>query len=311
MESITKTTLPRETLAAVARERLGAELTDFAELKDGWFNTTYRLDLADGRRGVLKAAPPDGLPVMRYERDILRSELRVMELLRERTSIPMPAVWAVDDSRELIDLDYYVMEWLPGEMLNTAQERLPAHELAEIRRQVGGILRQINAVPGECFGMVADAGFSTWRDAFVGMMEGIVLDGEASPVELDFDAIRRTVERHAPSLDVVTEPRLVHWDLWEGNVAVKSGQVSGVIDFERSFWGDPLMETNWIGATPEFVEGYGTDLREQPEACERRLLYDLHLYTIMQIEGWYRRFTDLRGVQHAEGKFAETMAALA
>lgn len=310
MESITKTVIAPETLAAIVRERLGEGLSSATELKDGWFNTTYRLDLDTGPSVVLKAAPPDGLPVMRYEHDILRSELKVIDLLRERTNIPMPTVLTVDFSRGLLDLDYYLMECVDGDFLNVVQDQLPPSELAEIRRHMGRTLREINSIPGETFGSIVDPSGSSWRESFVGMMEGVLLDGEASPVELDYDAIRRVVESHAPSLDVVREPWLVHWDLWEGNVAVKDGRISSVIDFERSFWGDPLMETNWISPTPEFIEGYGTDLRQQPAARERRLLYDLHLYTIMQIEGWYRRFTDLRGVQYAQGKFAETMAAL-
>jgi aminoglycoside phosphotransferase (APT) family kinase protein len=259
---------------------------------------------------VLKAAPPDGVPVMRYEHDILRSELKVMELLRSRTKIPMPTVLAVDFSRSLLHLEFYLMECVDGDFLNSVQDQLPPAELAQIRRHMGKTLREINAIPGETFGSIADPSGSSWRESFVNMMEDIVLDGEASPVELDYDAIRRVVESHASSLDEAREPWLVHWDLWEGNVAVKDGRISSVIDFERSFWGDPLMETNWMGPTSEFIEGYGTDLRQQPAARERRLLYDLHLYTIMQIEGWYRRFTDLRGVQYAQGKFAETMAAL-
>lgn len=310
MESITKTTIPAETLAKVVETRLGVGLTGHSELKDGWFNTTYALSLADGRRAVLKAAPPEDLPVLRYERDILRSELSVMAMLREKTTIPLPAILAEDFSRALLSLDFYVMEWLPGGILNAVQDQLAAPELASIRQEVGSILREINAVRGTSFGMVADPRFASWREGFVGLMEDIMLDGEASPVALDYDAIRRTVERHAPCLEVVSEPRLVHWDLWEGNIGVKEGRVSGVIDFERSFWGDPLMETNWMNVTTEFLAGYGEDLREQPAARERRLLYDLHLFTIMQIEAWYRRFTDLRGVEWAQGRFAETMAAL-
>lgn len=294
----------------ITQARLGTELAGHAELKDGWFNTTYALTLANGRRAVLKAAPPDHLPVLRYERGILRSELTVMKMLREKASIPLPAILAEDFSRAILPQDYYVMEWLPGGILNTVQDQLPEPELAHIRREVGAILRQINAIQGAAFGMIADPRFPTWREAFVSLMEDIIMDGEASPIELDYDRIRRTVERHAACLEGVREPRLVHWDLWEGNIGVKDGRVSGIIDFERSFWGDPLMESNWRSTSSEFIEGYGVDLREQPTARERRLLYDLHLFTIMQVEAWYRRFTDLSGVEWARERFAETMLAL-
>ncbi len=311
MESATKTDISPESLAAICTSKLGRRLSGHAELKDGWFNTTYALTLDDGRRAVLKASPPDGVPVLRYEADILRSELTVMTLLRERTSIPIPAVLCVDFSRQIVPLNYYVMEWLPGQMLNAVQDSLPPATLASVRRETGHVLRQINSIQGPTYGMVANPRFQTWREAFVGFMEDVALDGEASAVRLDYDAIRRTVERHADSLDAVDVPHLVHWDLWEGNIGVVEGRISGVIDFERAFWGDPLMETNWMNATPEFVDGYGDDLRKGPAARERRLLYDLYLLSIMQIEAWYRQFTDLSGVEWAQARYAETMSALA
>lgn len=310
MESVTKTHISGETLASIVGSRLGVELLEHEELKDGWFNSTYALTLSDGRKMVLKAAPPDHVPVLRYERDILRSELKVMTLLLERTNIPIPVVYFEDFSRELVNLDYYVMDWLPGAILNVVQESLPEKELGSIRSQVGETIRTINSIEGERFGMVANPQYSNWREAFVGLMEDIALDGESSAVDLDYDAIRRSVERHSSSLEVAETAYLVHWDMWEGNIGVKDGSISGVIDFERAFWGDPLMEMNWMAPTPEFVEGYGTDLRNQSGAKERRLLYDLHLFTIMQVEAWYRQFTDLRGVHWAQERFAETMAAL-
>ena len=54
-----------------------------------------------------------------------------------------------------------------------------------------------------------------------------------------------------PALDEVQSPRLVHWDLWDGNVFVDpaTAQITGISDFERSLWGDPLMEVNF-GALP-------------------------------------------------------------
>jgi len=37
-------------------------------------------------------------------------------------------------------------------------------------------------------------------------------------------------------LDVVRTPRLIHFDLWDGNILVEAGQITGLIDGERAFW---------------------------------------------------------------------------
>jgi len=54
--------------------------------------------------------------------------------------------------------------------------------------------------------------------------------------------LEKRIESRLDALRDVTEPRLLHWDLWDGNVLRKEGRVSGIVDFERAIWGDPLME---------------------------------------------------------------------
>ena len=49
-----------------------------------------------------------------------------------------------------------------------------------------------------------------------------------------------------PAFDDVTMARLTHFDLWDGNVLVRQGPdgwtVSGLVDWERAFFGDPLAD---------------------------------------------------------------------
>ena len=67
-------------------------ITAFDECTEGWFNAVYRLGLDDGRSVVLKVAPPPAVRVLRYEADIIRTEVDAMRLVGERTAVPVPAV---------------------------------------------------------------------------------------------------------------------------------------------------------------------------------------------------------------------------
>jgi len=86
----------------------------------------------------------------------------------------------------------------------------------------------------------------------------------------------------------------VHWDLWDANVFVDPDTrgVTGVIDFERVLWADPLMEAQFLGkrAHDSIVEAYGTRLFDHDGATARRQLYDLYLYLVMVIECSYRNY---------------------
>jgi aminoglycoside phosphotransferase (APT) family kinase protein len=128
------------------------------------------------------------------------------------------------------------------------------------------------------------------------MFDDLLADGEARrvPLPLDYAALRARVEAVTPVLDEVQTPQLVHWDLWDGNIFVDgpSGRITGIIDFERALWGDPLMEFQYrtLETTPAFRLGYGRSLLESPTAPARRTLYNLYLYLIMIIECSYRAY---------------------
>lgn len=71
-----------------------------------------------------------------------------------------------------------------------------------------------------------------------------------------------------------------------------TGGVTGVIDFERVLWADPLMEAQFVGkrANDAVIDAYGTPLFDEPHAAARRRLYDLYLYLVMTVECAYRHY---------------------
>ena len=72
-----------------------------------------------------------------------------------------------------------------------------------------------------------------------------------------------------PALDEITEPRLVYWDLWDGNVMVDTTthELTGMLDLERALWGDPLMESQFSPHvdSPALLAAYGPSTRRAPE----------------------------------------------
>ncbi len=319
MHSLSKTTISLPTAQAIVTGAFGTASTirAFDELTDGFFNAAYALTLADGLRCVLKVAPPDAVPVLHYERDILAAEVGVLRLLRQRTNIPVPEVYHHDTSRRLLDNDYYLMAFIEGSPLHKLRESLSPEEAWAVDRATGGYLRQMNDIAGSCFGYFAHpqpAGQS-WRTTFEAMVAGVLADGEALdvPLPLPYPAIAERVASAAAVLDAVAEPRLVHWDLWDGNIFVDPAtkRITGIIDFERALWGDPLMEATFVFAPPAglaaFTEGYGQTLLATPAQIQRRTLYNIYLFLIMVIECRYRQYETPDQENWARGRLAEAL----
>ncbi|NCB93399.1 MAG: hypothetical protein EOM40_12705 [Clostridia bacterium] len=115
-----------------------------------------------------------------------------------------------------------------------------------------------------------------------------------SPQEL-FDKLKKD----KMYFDEVREPRMIHFDSWDGNVFVDQGQVVGLIDWERALWAEGLMEDRFRfhNINPSILKGYGKKKLTQSESI-RCNWYDVYLYLIMMIEGAYT-VLNLPGVDHA------------
>lgn len=320
VESKTKNPKTREQIAAmVAKAFDGMSLADrpdaIVELKDGWFNVAYRVGLADGRETILKIAPPQGADVLQYEQNIMLTEVESMRLVRANPAIPVPQIYFFDQSHTVCDSDYFFMEKIGGENLEHAVASLAPEVKADLQRQIGAIIRQVNSFTGSYFGYEGNPRLraQTWRAAFELIMDALLEDGVRKDVALDYDRIRVLLLRHAPALDEVTTPSLVHWDAWNPNFFVKDGQINGIIDFERALWADPLMEAQFRpffgNSVTDVMRGYGkTSFTAQEE--QRCQLYTLHLALVMNIECAYRNYDTDDIFNMSRGLIETTMAWL-
>jgi aminoglycoside phosphotransferase (APT) family kinase protein len=302
VESKTKNPKTRAQIAAMAARAFGGgALADgddaVRELKDGWFNAAYAVQLADAREVILKIAPPPGAEVLQYEQNIMATEVASMRLVRQNPAIPVPEIYFYDVARDLCDSDYFFMEKITGDSLEHVRKHLAPATLEAIERQIGVIIRAVNSFPGSYFGLPGnpDLRASTWKAAFIRLVEAALEDGARKDLVFDYsyDELRDTVLRHALSLEPVTTPCLVHWDAWDPNFFVKDGQVVGIIDFERAMWAEPLMEAQFRPLSQEGVtnsmRGYGktTFTFEEQQRCH---LYSLYLGLVMLVECFYRNY---------------------
>lgn len=322
MESITKNRQSPEVLRAMVARAYGhAQVPEgdawVEELAHGWFNVAYQIDLRDGQRVVLKIAPPATVEVMTYERDMMLIEVRALTLVREGTSVPVPAVHYCDDSRELCDAPYFFMEYIDAENLGVIKDTLSSEQYGAYDEARGAANRALNQLTGDHFGsLLGGDPKATWRQVFTGIVEDVLRDGQHRKVDLgwDYDLIRKLVAEHADCLNEVTQPVFIEWDLWDGNVMVRDGAIVSIIDHERALYGDPLMEAGFatlelegLGDPGSFLRGYGRESFIPSERMRRRL-YNLHLLLIMVIETVYRGHTEPAQYDWARSMLNQVMA---
>jgi hypothetical protein len=132
------------------------------------------------------------------------------------------------------------------------------------------------------------------------MIGAVLADAERFAVPLPRPAgrIRELFAARSALLDEVTVPRLVHFDLWDGNILVAADdgarpRIGGIVDAERAFWGDPVADFvslalfGDIEQDRDFLAGYraaGGPAALDGAARERLALYRAYLYLIMWVE---------------------------
>jgi aminoglycoside phosphotransferase (APT) family kinase protein len=277
----------------------------FTPLQTGKHNRSYWVD-SDRGRFVLRIAPPDEAGFLFYERLMMRQEPELHQLVRQYTSLPVAEIVGYDFSRSRIDRDYLLMTALPGVPLSDAI----GMDLTQFHRalhQVGEYLRQLHTLTApEHLGQEAYGYLGAhrpmepqlnWAAAFQVMWHKLIEDVEAcgSYTPQEGQMMRDLLALHLDHFDRPVAPGLLHMDIWSQNILIdRTGNVSGLVDFDRALWGDVEIEfavLDYCGISePPFWEGYGLDRDESPPAMIRRqfyLLYEIQKY--MPIRVWRRK----------------------
>ena len=304
------------------------------ELRGGGFAAVWRVDLDGGRTVVFKAAPPPGVRLLSYETGLLAVESHYFQRVRrEVPGVPVPEVLHYEiDPDQSRGGDWMVMTFLPGTVLCELQQTAPPQELARVRRDLGAALARLHTLEGPEFGYPGEGRRrgGSWRAVFLGIVADLLDDADrlGSVLPVPADEILRVFDRASPVLDEVRSPRLVHFDLWDGNILARQGsssglRLSGLVDGERCLYGDPLVDfvsSDLFGALetqPEHpvLTGYAeTAGWTEPltEAARARIrLYRAWLYLVMNVEIPTRAGIDAEQRRHRAELLTGALAAVA
>ncbi|MEV7886877.1 phosphotransferase family protein [Streptomyces sp. NPDC002817] len=292
-------------------------LAQLRPLTGGTYNTVEELVLADGSRYVLKVPPAETVPGLSHERRLLVAEA---EFYRGAAEADVPAPRVVILGRE--DL---LMTAVPGDPWDG---RLTDPEQKGLRTELGRQVARLHRVTGPAFGYPSGALgplAPDWRTAFTGMLDAVLEDARRYGAELPrpVDEVADALRPAYGALDEVTVPRLVHFDLWTGNILVERAdggvRIGGLIDGERMFWGDPLADfvslalLGDIRTDEAFLAGY----REEGGRAEfdgaarlRYALYRAYLHLIMLAETVPREMGEGDRRWRREAVAPELLAAL-
>ena len=216
----------------------------YSENLSGHLHCICTLRLSNDSRLILKTSPSPSAYLLRSEYQYLDTEATTLELLAT-SSLPIPRVVKYERRCSNVSSALLLETQLSGTRYADVKEYLTKAERTSIEKQIFALRALVHEHRSFTFGpaglVKAGEGYNTWREAYVAMLDTLLMDGEDMMVNLPYFQIREAVSRWESYLDDVTEARLVVPGLGEPENTLidrRSNEVTGLLDFGRAVWGD-------------------------------------------------------------------------
>jgi hypothetical protein len=279
----TMTDSPRRSPEPCAVQRAGARALQSKAVKveklSGYLFRHYRLNTSKDFFYILKCRPSNGVRLLRHEDDRLDSEACVLQALSRRPGLLSARLIEYESTTIPIGSKYIISGPFSGAVLASVEASLSRQAIADIDRSLGQYVRGLSTITNPDFGPIRHTqclGSQAWSKIFALLLEVVLRDAEDALINLPYEGMRQLVRRHFPSLDKVTQPRLVLLELSaDENVLIdeQRNRVTGVLDFSTAIWGDPFMSDCFYRPTASFVEGFGKLPNGDTDERVRQYLY--------------------------------------
>ena len=220
-------------------------------LVGGQSNITVRIDDATGQSVVLRRPPLHGVLATAHD---MGREHRIISALVP-TPVPVPVAMAMCHDTDVIGAPFYVMSYVEGVVLETADDVVDAAMTTDARRATGeslvDTLVALHAVDVDAVGL---GDFAKREDLVARQLKRWLAQFQAGDTSL-VPQIAATVEQvhgvlssRIPAQQGAT---IVHGDFRLGNTMVDpvGGAVRAVLDWEICTLGDPLADVGYLLAT--------------------------------------------------------------
>ena len=242
MEAKTKLSLSNEKVTEILANAGFVDAHSVEAMSDGMYNAVYAAKSGE-KEYVIKVAPPIGIPVLTYEKDLMRTELFWYRMIAENTDINIPRIYREDFTHTLIPADYFIMERVAGCPLDELE--LNEEEKTQVLCDKAYMVAQIHKISAPEFGYVQNGLHDNWYLALKSMVENLLDDKRAIGRESkNGEKFLGYVERYKDLLMSV-KASMVNFDVWDKNII--SSRIDGKIKYtwidpERSFWGDWVFD---------------------------------------------------------------------
>lgn len=232
--------------------------------KESFCNPIYEITCKSGNSYVLKIINP----LKKWEKIKTINEVKTIELIGQKTKVPIPKIYDYSTSKDLIGFEYILMEKLEGNNLKDVFDKNKLNYLSQIADMIEqfqqlsyntiGSFNEDNSI-----GLDLDIG----KGPFDSFKEWVI-----AAIESRFERMEKTrFAKHIPKFKefckVIEDVKLpiffCHGDFCPKNMIERDGIIIGLIDFE------------WAGAFPYVYDAANYTHDFKLNEAEKKYFYEL------------------------------------
>ena len=245
----------------------------------------------NGFKCVLKVAPKEEMGTISADKNTLNWEVKMLNLM-ESISFPSPKVLSFDDTCKYCDVPYFFMTYIEGDNYLEIKNSLTKSDIETIEYELGILSSKICAIKSNTFYLPSNPNltFNNNYDFVVYLFELLLKDAVDNNLDLGenvFNIIRQLLSEKKELINNISNLCLCHTDIWDGNIIIKDGHISGIVDFSDLYYCDELMTFYFHtidGKTSKsFLKGFGKNSLNYDEKV-RIEIYRMYVILKMIVE---------------------------
>lgn len=243
---------------------------------------TYLITL-NTKQVILKIIDPLHKDLLLGNYNNLIDEVASLKKLNRRVFSPFPNVILYDNSKKLIESEYYFTDYSDGQRFYKYSKDFSNEEISQCYSQMGVFLNKVNQITGTSFGSIQNENyrFSNWYDTIYRLVEAISNRAKQFKVVLPYkyEYIIKRMQKNRLLLNSVEIPSLVYINFNENNFLVDTDlrEISGVIGFGIPIYADRVVQAvcSSLEENANFLDCYNHGKIFTLEEKQRMAIYQI------------------------------------
>lgn len=213
------------------------------KLSGGLKNLVYLLD--DGQKYYVLKTEPINKKIAPIDKNTIWWEAQILKELKDIIN-NIPKLIYYSDGFDEYNHPFLIMSYIEGNNYNNCKENISKEQKNKISYELGKIAYKISSIRKDKY--------------FIPSFPQEVFNNNYELVEFMFKSILKVYKNHHINIEGITASEILslvkskekelknvnqislcNTDLWDGNILVKNGKISGILDFNDTFYCDELM----------------------------------------------------------------------